>query len=182
MLACLRQRPMLLGAVPFGHQQLGLINRVDVVSSHLVCGTTDARSLGNYPNEGSALSQAGLRSSLPVANFVAQAVAPPDSVTSRGRVLLECLGLARCRGCRVSRCSIPRPFPARGRRWRSQRRAARFSSVVSVGRQGVGLLGLARFSGFARLKLLAVRAFEFGVTGPVQRNLRLWAGLSSNPG
>ena len=80
MLACLRQRPMLLGAVPFGHQQLGLINRVDVVSSHLVCGTTDARSLGNHPNEGRALSQVGLRSSsLPVANFVARAVAPPGS-------------------------------------------------------------------------------------------------------
>ena len=44
------------------------------------------------------------------------------------------------------------------------------------------LLGLARLSGFPRLKLLAVRAFELGVTGPVQRNLRLWAGLSANPG
>ena len=50
------------------------------------------------------------------------------------------------------------------------------------GRQGVDLLGLARLSGFPRLKLLAVRAFELGVTGPVQRNLRLWAGLSANPG
>ena len=174
---------MLLGAVPFGHQQLGLINRVDVVSSHLVCGTTDARSLGNYPNEGRALSQAGLRSSsLPVAKFVAQAGAPPDSFTSRGHVLLECLGWAVAEDVEFQGAlslGLSRPGGGGGG-----------PSVVPpgllrwflFGRQGVGLLGLARFSGFARLKLLAVRAFEFGVKGPVQRNLRLWAGLSSNPG
>ena len=49
------------------------------------------------------------------------------------------------------------------------------------GRQGVDLLCLARFPGFARLKLLAVRAFELGVSGTVLWTLRLWAGLSSNP-
>ncbi len=76
------------------------------------------------------------------------------------------LGLSRPGGCGVG----PSVVPPGLFRW------------FLFGRQGVGLLGLALFSGFARLKLLAVRAFEFGVKGPVQRNLRLWAGLSSNPG
>ncbi len=48
-------------------------------------------------------------------------------------------------------------------------------------RQGVDPLCGARFLGFARLKLLAVRAFEFGVSGTVERPLRLWAGLLSTP-
>ncbi len=53
---------------------------------------------------------------------------------------------------------------------------------VLWGRQGVHLLCFARFPGFAELNVRAVRAFELGVTGTVQRTLRLWAGLSSNLG
>ena len=151
-------------------------------SSHLVCGTTGARSLGNYPNMGCAPSQAGLRSSQPVAKVVCIGRAPPDSFTSRGHVLLECLGWADAEDVEFQGAlslGLSRPGGGGGG-----------PSVVPpgllrwflFGRQGVGLLGLALFSGFARLKLLAVRAFEFGVTGPVQRNLRLWARLSSNPG
>ena len=63
----------------------------------------------------------------------------------------------------------------------SRRCAVRVCSWFLVGRQGVDPQGCARFPGFARLKLLAVRAFELGVSGTVLGTLRLWAGLSSNP-
>ena len=63
----------------------------------------------------------------------------------------------------------------------SRRCAVRVFLGFGWGRQGVDPLGCARFPGFARLKLLAVRAFELGVSGTVEWTLRLWAGLSSTP-
>ena len=165
---------MLLGAVPFGHQQLGLINRADVFRLTLFfCGTTGARSLGNYPlgtcsfpsglAQQSASSEISLHRPWPrqtVSNVWGWPVA--EDVEFQGALSL---GFSRPGGGGGGPSVVPPGFL----RW------------FLLGRQGVDLLCLARFSGFARLKLLAVRAFEFGVTGPVQRNLRLWAGLSSTP-
>ena len=83
-----------------------------------------------------------------------------------------------------SRCSTPRWFPAWGRRRRGPGvvpSGVFLGFGFRVGRQGVDPLGRARFPGFARLKLLAARAFELGVSGTVEWTLRLWAGLSSTP-
>jgi hypothetical protein len=132
---------------------------------------------------GRAPSQAGLRSSQPAANFLHRPVAPPDSVISLGHVLLECLGVPGAEDVEFQGAlSLGFSRPGGGGGGPSVVPLGFSSFWVLWGRQGVDLLCLARFPGFARLKLLAVRAFELGVTGPVQRNLRLWAGLSSNPG
>ena len=98
-------------------------------------------------------------------------------------LLLARLGRPGAEGCRVFKVLYPSVVPGLGAAEAVPALCRPCFSWFWVlwGRQGVDLLGFARFPGFARLKLLAVRAFELGVSGTVEWTLRLWAGLSSTP-